>query len=65
MTNAPANVGKCFAEQPCIERLAAYAAHLVPLETSLVRSHMIYYKLQTLQTFADESILVDLSCSLS
>ena len=49
------DVGKCFAEQPCIG-LPTYAMHLVPLEAVLVSSHMMYYKLQTLETFADESL---------
>ena len=35
--------------------LPAYAMHLVPLEVALMSSHMIYYKLQILETFADES----------
>ena len=35
--------------------LPAYAMHLVPLEAALMSSHMIYYKLQILETFADES----------
>ena len=34
--------------------LPTYVIHLVPLEAALVSSHMIYYKLQTLETFADE-----------
>ena len=28
--------------------------HLVPLEVALVSSHMVYYKIQILGTFADE-----------
>ena len=54
VTNTPMNVRKCFVEQPCMG-LPAYAMHLVPLEVSLMSSHMIYYKLQILETFADES----------
>ena len=55
VTNAPIDVGKCFAEQPCMG-LPPYAMHLVPLEENLMSSHMIYYKIQTLETFADESL---------
>ena len=51
VTNAPMDVGKCFAKQPCMG-LPAYAMHLVPLEAALVSSHMLYNKLQTLETFA-------------
>ena len=34
--------------------LPAYETHLVPLEAVLVSFDMIYYKLQILETFADE-----------
>ena len=35
--------------------LPAYEMHLVPLEAALMSFHMIYYKLQILETFANES----------
>ena len=53
VTNTPLDVGKCFAEQPCIG-LPTYATHLIPLEAALMSSHMIYYKLKILETFANE-----------
>ena len=55
VSKAPMSVEKCFAEQTCMG-LPAYAMHLVPLEVALMSSHMIYYKLQIFETFADEII---------
>ena len=55
VTNASIDVEKCFADQPCMG-LPAYEMHLVPLEAALMSSHMIYYRLQTLETFVDESL---------
>ena len=55
VTNAPMNVGKCFLEKPYMG-LPVYATHVFPLEAALMSSHMIYYKLQILETFADESL---------
>ena len=49
------NVGKCFAEHLQMG-LLTYATHLVPLEEALMSSHMIYYKLQILETFQMEFI---------
>ena len=51
VTNAPVNVGKCFAEDPCMG-LPTYEMHLGPLEPTLVSSHILYNKLQTVETLA-------------
>ena len=48
VTNTPVNVEKCFADQPCMG-LPSYATHLGPLEPTLVSSHMLYNKLQTME----------------
>ena len=53
VTNARVNVGKCFAEQPCMG-LPSYAMHLVPLEAALVSSHMLLINFKPWKPLLDE-----------